>query len=367
MEREQTSEINAQERFISRIRECAGRLVAPHNREDILNESAHLFADYSGASNAVIIDLSRETLDLYRSAEAGPGPDLKSSATVILAESVGPLFELLRDRYTNEVALRIFNKLIVDAPEGVPDDAISDALEELGMTQGFILPLRVARNFGSENVTGLLLINNVPSHRFADPGHLALLRVAADLLSLTADNVDLGNALARLRPTDQTTGLASRSRIKAQIQQEVGRSSYLSREFALVHFEVDNFKAIAVRQGYRYGDLVIKTIAEDILAESRPIDIISRWSGEEYLALLPELALAEASDFADRCRRRVAEHPITPDDYREEIFVTLSSGVVIYPEHGRISDMLLRNAELALLQSKLSGRNKVTHWTETDA
>lgn len=361
MDRDQTSEMSAQERFISRVRECAGQLALPHSRDEIFNQAAKVFSDFAGASDALIIDRSRDTFDLYRSADESE--ELKASATVILEESVGPLLELLRDRYMSQLGIRVFKQLIVDAPEGVRDDLIFEALEELGMSQGFILPLNVARNFGSDNVTGILLINNVPSYRFADPAHLALLRLAADLFSMTADNMDLGNALARLRPTDQATGLASRSRLHAQLAQEVARAGFLNRSFALVHGDIDSFKNLNVRQGYRYGDLVIKTIADDILTEARPIDIVSRWAGEEYLVLLPEVTGQEALEFAERCRKRCAAHPITPDDYHEEVFVTLSFGVVVFPEHGSNQDLLLRNAELALLQSKLNGRNRATMWS----
>jgi diguanylate cyclase (GGDEF)-like protein len=361
MEREQASEISAQERFIAAIRDCATQLAMPHSREDVLTDSVHIFADFAGGSDALIIDLSRDTLDLYRCIEESG--EQKSSATVILEESVVPLLELLRDRYMSEVGIRVFQHKIVEPPEGVEVDAIEESLEELGMNQGFILPLMVARNFGSENVTGILLIYDVPSHRFADPGHLALLRVAADLLSVTADNMELGNALARLRPTDLVTGLASRTRLQNQLAQEVDRAGFLNRSFALVHGDIDNLKALNMHQGYRYGDLVIKTIAYDVLVESRAIDIVARWGGEEYLVLMPEATAAEAFDFAERCRKRASAHAITPDDYHEEVFVTLSFGVVMFPEHGGNADVLLRNAELALLQSKLNGRNQTTMWS----
>ncbi len=360
MDKEQT-ESSGLENFILRIRECADKLSNLQKREDILADSARLFAEFANAADVLIIDLSRESLDLYRSKERTVD---SQTSTVILEESVAPLLELLQDRYLDELGVRIFNKKILDPPEGIEDDHIAEALEQLGMNQGFILPLTVARSFGAENVHGILLINTIPSYRFADPAHFALLRMAADLLSVTADNRDLGNALARLRPTDQVTGLASKNKLLAQLSQEVSRAAYLNRSFALILGNIDNFKSLNVKQGYRYGDLVIKTVAEDILSEARPIDTVCRWAGEEYMILMPEVSGEEAFEFAERCRKKTGEHPITPDDYREEIFVSLSFGIVVYPGHGHNADMLLRNAELALLQSKLNGRNQSLLWSE---
>jgi diguanylate cyclase (GGDEF)-like protein len=364
MERVQQSESNAQQKFLTRIRECADMLATIEFRGEILCDAACIFKDFAGASDAILIDLSRDSLDIYRSNEEGEdGEERETSTTVILEESVGPLLELLCDRYLQELGIRIFNQKIVDPLEGLDEDSISKALDELGMTQGFILPLTVARNFGTENVLGILLINGVPSHRFADPAHLAMLRVAADLLSVSADNRDLGNALARLRPTDQVTGLASKNRLISQLNQEIMRAQYLNRSFALVLGDIDNFKSLNVRQGYRYGDLVLKTIADDLLAESRPIDTVCRWSGEAFLVLMPEIDADEAFDFAERCRKKVGEHPITPNDYCEEVFVTMSFGVAMFPDHGEKTDLLLRNVDLALLQSKLNGRNQSIIWS----
>ncbi len=363
MEKEQTSELASQEKFIFEIRECAAKLAPLQDRDEILTDACRAFAEFSSASDALLIDLSRNTLDLYRSGDLdNNGPE----STVILEESVGPLLELLQDRYAGDggLAIRIFNKKIVNPPENIEDDLLASAFEELGMEQGFILPLTVARNFACENIFGILLVKNVPSQKFACPAHLALIRMACDLLSVTADNRDLGNALARLRPTDQTTGLASRNKLLSQLNQEIARASFLNRSFALVIADIDNFKSLNARQGYRYGDLVIKTIADDILSEARAIDIVSRFGGEEFLILMPEAALEQAFDFAERCRIKCGEHPITPDDYHEEIFVTLSFGVVLFPEHGKNSEHLLRNADLALLQSKMNGRNQTVIWSE---
>lgn len=359
----QKNQSQKQEQFILRLRSCAEEIAFLEKREEILIEVATLFCEVSEASASLIIDFSREQLDLYRSKAEEEMP-LTSSA-VILEESVSPILDLIQDRYQNELGIRVANKKIVEPLEKVDREVLSDSLEELGINQGFIIPLMVSRNFGAENIFGILLINDIPAHLFADPTHLALLRMAADFLSLTADNMDMGNALARLKPTDQATGLASRNKLLSHLWQEIGRCDYLKRSFALVHVDIDKLKVLNAQDGYRYGDLVIKTIAEDLLAEARPIDTVCRWAGEEYLILLPEIEADEALHFAERCRERISAHPITPDDYHQEIYVTISAGLVVFPHHGASADTLLRKAELALLQSKLSGRNQTTVWSET--
>lgn len=353
-----------QENFIFGLRNCAADIAAIEKREEVLTEVANLFTEVSEASAALIIDFSREKLDLYRSTKGGSELALTSTA-VILEESIGPLLELIQDRYIHQSGIKVANKQIVNPLENVDKNVLSAALDELGINQGFIIPLMISRNYGAENLFGILIINDVPSHLFADPAHLALLRLSADFLTLTADNMDMGNALARLKPTDQTTGLASRNRLLSTLAQELNRCEYLNSSFAILHADIDRLKELNSQDGYRYGDLVIKTVADLLLAESRPIDTVSRWAGEEYLILMPETGAENALEFAERCRKRINQEPITPDDYHQEIFVSISIGISLYPEHGTSTDILLRNAELALLHSKLNGRNQSSIWTES--
>lgn len=364
MEKQELTSVAGQDDFIQRLRACAQKLASRvPDRAEILTEAARLFASFASASDAVLMDFSRETLDIYRSGDVTRGK-CTAASTVIFEESLTPLVELLHDRFIDDLGMRIFDRRIVDAPPDLDEEVISKALEELGMTQGFIFPLKVVRNFGAQNIQGLMLIKNVSSARFADPSHFALLRMALDLLSLTSDNMDLGNSLSRLRTTDQMTGLASRSRFTASLTQEIARSEYLGRTFGLIHGDIDKAKLFNIDHGYRYGDLIIKTVAEDLLAESRPIDLVCRWGGEEYIMLLPELSAQEVFDVAERCRKRIEEHPIAPDDFRQEVFVSISFGVVAYPEHGATADLLYRNADLALLQAKMDGRNRTVMWSE---
>lgn len=180
MEKQELTGIAGQDDFIQRLRSCAQKLAsrAP-DRAEILSEAARLFANFATASDAVLMDFSRESLDVYRSGDVARSTG--GSSTVIFEESLAPLVELLHDRYIDDLGIRVFDRRIIDAPQDMEEEVISQALEELGMNQGFILPMKVVRNFGAQNIQGLLLIKNVSSARFADPAHFGLLRMALDL------------------------------------------------------------------------------------------------------------------------------------------------------------------------------------------
>ncbi|MBY0548157.1 MAG: GGDEF domain-containing protein [Candidatus Obscuribacterales bacterium] len=349
--------------FIMSMRDCTERL-SWNDREDALIDAATIFANFAEASDALIIDLSKETLDLYRSRPDDGRKDENQNSTVVMEESLVPVLEFIMDRCLDNTGMRIHNNRIIEPPEDVPPEFLQECFEELGLSSGFVFPLAITRNYGTDKIQGLVLVRNAPPRRFADPLVFALLRMGVDLLSLSSDNCDLGRALSRLRSSDSLTGLATRHQLFSALDKELERSAFFARKFALVMADIDSLKSFVLKNGHLFGDYAIKAVADELMAEARPVDVVCRYGGEEFMVLLPECDEAMAEDFAERCRKRISEHMIMPRELDTDIFVTASFGVVIFPEHGVRKETILNKAELAILQSKLSGRNTVTLWSD---
>lgn len=347
------------------MRDCTEKL-SWSDREEALIEASTIFANFAEASDAVIIDLSKETLDLYRSKSDSSAQTASQSPTVVMEESLVPVLEFIMDRCLDNTGMRIHNHKIIDPPEDVPADALEESFEELGMSSGFVFPLAITRNYGTDKIQGLVLIRNAPSRRFADPLVFALLRMGVDLLSLSSDNCDLGQALSRLRSSDSLTGLATRHQLFSAIDKELERSAFFARKFALVMADIDSLKSFVLKNGHLFGDYAIKAVADELMAEARPVDVVCRYGGEEFMVLLPECDEESAVAFAERCRRRISEHMIMPRELDTDVFVTASFGIVVFPAHGVRKETILNKAELAILQSKLNGRNTVTLWSDYD-
>lgn len=359
MELESQSKVaTKQSEFIMSIRECMEKM-SWISKDEALIDAATICAEFAEATDALIIDLSKERIDLYRSKPENNRKHHQHS-TVVLEESLAPLVEFIIDRCLDNTGLRIHNHRIIDPPEDVAPDFLQSSLEELGIASGFIFPLAIARNYGTDRVQGLVLVRNSPSSRFADPLVFSLLRMGVDLLSLSSDNCDLGQALSRLRSSDPLTGLATRQQLLAALDREFERSSFFGRSFSLVIADIDDLKNFLAIHGHLFGDYAIKAVADVLKAEARPIDVVCRFGGEEFLVLLPECGANAAEEFAERCRKKIAEHMIMPRELDTDVFVTASFGVTVYPEHGLKKETMLNKAELALLSSKLNGRNTVT-------
>lgn len=159
--------------------------------------------------------------------------------------------------------------------------------------------------------------------------------------------------LERLSVTDPVTGLDNRRRMMQSLQNEVLRSRRLKHSFAVLMADVDHFKAYNDAHGHLAGDRVLKHVAGILRQETRDVDSVARFGGEEFFVLLPETTAESASALADRIRRRVAEQPL------EVGTITISIGIAEFPTHGDSGEALIEVADSALYEAKGAGRDRV--------
>ncbi len=127
-------------------------------------------------------------------------------------------------------------------------------------------------------------------------------------------------------------------------------------EYSLVFFDIDHFKDINDTYGHEAGDLILKQLGKIFLELKRDVDIIGRYGGEEFLAILPNTPLNGALVFAQKIRKRVEEFSFVYKD--EEVPVTLSAGVSNCKEFSNQKEVI-EDADRMLYQAKQAGRNRV--------
>jgi diguanylate cyclase (GGDEF)-like protein len=123
--------------------------------------------------------------------------------------------------------------------------------------------------------------------------------------------------------------------------------------------DIDNFKQFNDTQGHRNGDQALKIIAQKLKDNIRKSDILSRYGGDEFVLILPELNKVQAKSLAQKLVQLIKDTklPIKKDMPRVE--VTISLGIASFPEDGSNEDTLLKKADEALYHAKESGRNQV--------
>ena len=122
--------------------------------------------------------------------------------------------------------------------------------------------------------------------------------------------------------------------------------------------DIDHFKRVNDTHGHKTGDVVLQKMSALMQESLREIDVIGRLGGEEFAVLLPETALEEAREVAERLRARVAEEEFVLEEGMP-LRVTISVGVATMKQKSLNIDMLLSVADEALYKAKHAGRNQV--------
>jgi diguanylate cyclase (GGDEF)-like protein len=118
--------------------------------------------------------------------------------------------------------------------------------------------------------------------------------------------------------------------------------------------DVDNFKAFNDQYGHIAGDRVLAAVAEALREYLRPTDLIARFGGDEFAALLPGLSLKQARQAGERLRQRVAG--LSPPSLSTPI--TISIGIAHRSPDDDVATLLQR-ADEAMYAAKERGRNRV--------
>ena len=197
----------------------------------------------------------------------------------------------------------------------------------------------------------------------------AMLRIKRLQDELDQKNRELEDANKRLRKlsiTDGLTGLYNHRHVHELLRDEWERSARSGEPVAVAMLDLDRFKSINDTYGHPTGDVVLYETARIISETAREIDMVGRYGGEEFIAILPNTDEEAAAHFAERVREAVEAYLYR--DESNEIHMTVSCGVASAPREGVDSpEALLKQADEALYVAKTSGRNRVIRSSEMPA
>ncbi len=161
--------------------------------------------------------------------------------------------------------------------------------------------------------------------------------------------------------TDELTGLRNRRYVGQRLTEELARSQRHGRHCACILFDLDHFKRVNDADGHAAGDAVLRGVAAAGRVALRESDLLGRWGGEEFLAVLPETDLAGAEVIAERLRQALEAMRITWQG--KVLAITASLGVVAaLPSRdpdARDAELMVARADQALYRAKAAGRNRV--------
>ncbi len=187
---------------------------------------------------------------------------------------------------------------------------------------------------------------------------MAALSVGGEFIRMLS-NQKVAALMSQLRDksqTDELTGLHNRRAFQSKLDMELQRSLRTGRAFSLIMCDIDFFKTVNDTYGHLCGDIALKHLAGILNRRCRKTDTVSRWGGEEFMALLPETKLGDATRIAEELRSTVAASPCYCGSAK--IFLTISLGVHECNAQGKMDDHL-KTVDDLLYKAKETGRNRV--------
>ena len=176
------------------------------------------------------------------------------------------------------------------------------------------------------------------------------------LSHLLVERLRLENA-ARQGRKDSRTGLFNALGLDEFVSHEFERSNRIKNDVSMALFDLDYLRDVNNTYGHAVGDLAIVKIAEVLRNNCRSIDAVARIGGEEFVLLLPDTNIDEATEAAERIRRTIESRCI--ETSQGSLNITASVGVATRLRLETYSDLFDR-ADSALYESKHAGRNRVT-------
>ena len=156
---------------------------------------------------------------------------------------------------------------------------------------------------------------------------------------------------------DQLTELPNRRYLDSFLNNRLREFKVLGRPFAVVMMDIDHFKNFNDSYGHDAGDEVLIMVAKDFKSAFRKSDLVGRWGGEEFLAILPGITSERLQTIANGARILVQQSKLKYK--REDLHVTISAGATLIAEKDTLKSVINR-ADKALYMSKESGRNRTT-------
>ncbi|HYN54971.1 MAG TPA: EAL domain-containing protein, partial [Methylotenera sp.] len=161
---------------------------------------------------------------------------------------------------------------------------------------------------------------------------------------------------------DILTGLANRNLLSDRLKQAIASAQRSGQMVAVLLHDLDHFKVINDSLGHAAGDALLQAMAGRLRSSVRETDTVARLGGDEFVIVIPDVTKAEDATAVARKVLDLLSQPFIIEN--QEMYISASIGISLYPRDGEHEEVLLKNVDLAMFRAKHEGRSNFCFYTE---
>ena len=222
-----------------------------------------------------------------------------------------------------------------------------------------VVPLKA-----KDKVNGIILADNFITKKPVTKDDIRMFIMLANQAGLAIENSQLYEKTVTRAHTDSLTELWNHGYFQYLLQSELEKAKITQCPLSLIVLDIDNFKIYNDTLGHQSGDKILKTLATLIKNQSRKMDYVCRYGGEEFTIILPETQKKEAFLIAERLRMDIERHAFVNEEIMPNKKLTASMGLSSFPEDGFSPSELISHSDKALYAAKQKGKNNTCCYSD---
>ena len=280
-------------------------------------------------------------------------------------KATGGVAEAGLNRQVRDVKIPLQNKnenlLALVALEGMPLHLTKETIQNylhtpiintLNSEELVLIPLKA-----KDKVNGIILADNFITKEPIIKDDIRMLTMLANQAGLAIENSQLYEKTVTRAHSDSLTELWNHGYFQYIFHAELEKAKATQTPLSLIMLDIDNFKVYNDVLGHQAGDKILKDLSFLLKNQSRKMDFVCRYGGEEFTIILPQTDKKEVFLIAERLRQDIERHSFSHEEILPNKKLTASLGIAVFPEDGSSTADLITHSDRALYAAKHKGRN----------
>jgi len=241
----------------------------------------------------------------------------------------------------------------------IASDPIWEGRRDLAQRNGIVSCWSAPILAGSGQALGTIDVYHKTA-RHPDKSQLALLQMASGSAAIAIEQRQLTDQLAYQAHHDALTALPNRLLFQERLRQGIIQARRSGSMVGLLYFDLDRFKLINDTLGHASGDAVLRQVAERLRSSLRETDTLARMSGDEFTVIATGLKNPQNASLVAETILKALRDPFQVEN--QELYVSASVGISIYPKDATDAESLQRHADNAMYRAKAQGKNRFEYF-----